>query len=475
MFNIILLSSPIMKTISLIPSWAQHYEEFWESVKIRNAWFIKLRYSAVLMLVAFLTTTGLLFRISFTPVQFYAISSITLSIFLYNIVLARLQKYIKYSDEGFNPIHFSIIQMVLDLYALCLLVYYSGGIESPLFLLFIFHMVIGSMILPRLVIYSSACLVILVFSGIVFAEYLGLIAHHSIAGFLKDPFYNNISYISVILAVFAFVLIITVMLANEIANKLYKMEENLLDSLDKLRAVEIEKENYITGVVHEIKTPIAAVQSYLDLILGNYLGPVSPKIEDKLKRTRSRSDEAIQMINNILKISRLKILDDLGKDELDIKRLVCSAHEKLKSQIETKGINFSLIDNRKIKRKVLGDKFLLEIGISNIISNAIKYVDKCGKVVVTMADSPNSVEIKVCDNGIGIPSGESENIFQEFFRASNIKHKGYEGVGLGLTVVKQIITKHNGSIIVQSPSSLTSENHPGTCFTITLPTINAPS
>jgi signal transduction histidine kinase len=336
-------------------------------------------------------------------------------------------------------------------------------------------MVIGSMILPRFVIYSSACLVIFVFSAIVFAEYFGLIAHHSIAGFLKDPFYNNFSYISAILSVFAFVLIVTVMLANEIANKLYKMEENLLDSLDKLRAVEIEKENYITGVVHEIKTPIAAVQSYLDLILGNYLGPVSPKIEDKLKRTRSRSDEAIQMINNILKISRLKILDDLGKDELDIKRLVCSAHEKLKSQIETKGIYFSLVDNRKNKGKVLGDKFLLEIGFSNIISNAIKYVDKSGKIVITMADSLIGVEIKVCDNGVGIPSGESENIFQEFFRASNIKHKGYEGVGLGLTVVKQIITKHSGTITVQSPSSLASENHPGTCFIITLPVINIPS
>jgi signal transduction histidine kinase len=365
--------------------------------------------------------------------------------------------------------------MVLDLYALCLLVYYSGGIESPLFLLFIFHMVIGSMILPRFVIFSSACLVIFVFSAIVFAEYFGVIAHHPIAGFLKFPFYNNFSFISVSLAVFAFVLIITVMLANEIANKLYKMEENLLDSLDKLKTVEIEKENYITGVVHEIKTPIAAVQSYLDLILGNYLGPVSAKIEDKLKRTRSRSDEAIQMINNILKISRLKLLDDLGKDELDIKRLICSAHEKLKTQIETKGIKFSLIDNRINKSKVLGDKFLLEIGFSNIISNAIKYVDQGGKVTISMDDAPNGIEITVFDNGVGIPPGENENIFQEFFRASNIKHKGYEGVGLGLTVVKQIITKHNGTITVQSPSSLACENHPGTCFIITLPVIATPS
>ena len=473
MFNNNLLSSTLMKMISLIPSWAQHYEEFWESVKVRNAWFIKLRYSAVLMLVAFLTTTGLLFRISFTPVQFYAISSITLSIFIYNILLQRLQKYLKYSDEGFNPIHFSILQMALDLYALCLLVYYSGGIESPLFLLFIFHMVIGSMILPKFVIYSSVCLVIFVFSAIVFAEYFGLIAHHSIAGFLKFPFYNNFSFIAVFLSVFAFVLIITVMLANEIANKLYKMEENLLDSLDKLRAVEIEKENYITGVVHEIKTPIAAVQSYLDLILGNYVGPVTAKIEEKLKRTRSRSDEAIQMINNILKISRLKLLDDLGKDELDVKRLICSAHEKLKTQIEAKEIKFSLIDNRINKRKILGDKFLLEIGFSNIISNAIKYVGKGGRVIITMDDSENGIEIKVCDNGVGIPPGENTHIFEEFYRGSNIKHKGYEGVGLGLTVVKQIITKHGGTIKVESPSSLASENNPGTCFIITLPVITS--
>lgn len=460
-----------MNTISLIPPWAQHYEEFWESIKARNSWFIKLRYSAVLMLVVFLTSTRILFSISLTPVQFYAISSITLSIFLYNIVLTRLQKNLKNSEEGFNPIHFSIVQMVLDLYALCLLVYYSGGIESPLFLLFIFHMVIGSMILPKFVIYSSACLVIFVFSAIVLAEHFGLIVHHGIAGFLKYPFYNNLSFICVSLAVFAFVLIVTVMLANEIATKLYKMEENLLDSLDKLKALEIEKENYITGVVHEIKTPIAAVQSYLDLILGKFIGPLSTEIETRLKRTRARSDEAIQMINNILKISRLKLLDELNNEELDVKRLICSAHEKLKMQIEAKGINFSLIDNRKNKGKISGDKFLLEIGFSNIISNTIKYVDKSGKVEITMNDTEKGTELRFCDNGVGIPADEIGSIFTEFFRGSNIKHKGYEGVGLGLTVVKQIFTKHGGTIRVESPSSLSDPTHPGTCFILTLPTI----
>jgi len=458
-----------MNMTHLVPAWARHYEEFWESIKERNAWFIKLRYVAVIMLISFLTLTTFFFRIKFSPTQFYAISTVALSIGLYNLLLIRLQKYLKNTDLGFNPIHFSIIQMVLDLTALTMLVYYTGSIESPLFLLFVFHMVIGSIILPEIVIYCAAGLVILIFSGLVFLEYFTIIPHHPVEGFLVFPFYNNVSFISVFLIVFAFLLIVTVMLTNGIARELYKMEENLLDSLDKLNAAEIEKENYITGVVHEIKTPIAAVQSYLDLILQKFMGPISPQMEEKLIRTRARSDEAIQMINNILKISRLKLLDELPTEELDLKMLISSAHEKLKMQIESRDIDFTLNDNRKFMRNIMGDKFLLEIGFSNIISNAVKYSDKGGRVVVSMDDNEEGTEIKFCDNGVGIPQSEIENIFKEFFRGSNIRHKGYEGVGLGLSVVKQILKRHGGTIRVESPSMLADDNHPGTCFIINFP------
>ncbi len=172
--------------IHLVPSWARHYEEFWESIKERNAWFIKLRYVAVLMLIAFLSFTTFFFRIKFSPTQFYAISAIAISIGLYNLLLVRLQKYLKNSDSGFNPIHFSIIQMILDLLALTLLVYYTGGIESPLFLLFVFHMVIGSIILPEFVIYCAAGMVIFIFSGLVILEYSAVIPHHSVIGFLSS-------------------------------------------------------------------------------------------------------------------------------------------------------------------------------------------------------------------------------------------------------------------------------------------------
>jgi signal transduction histidine kinase len=361
--------------------------------------------------------------------------------------------------------------MILDLTALTLLVYYTGGIESPLFLLFVFHMVIGSLILPKNVIYFAAGLVILIFSLLVFGEYFNAIPHHPISGFLVSPYYNNFSFISVFLIVYGFVLGVTVLLTNRIARELYKMEENMLDSLDKIKATEIEKENYITGVVHEIKTPISAVQSYLDLILQKYLGPLDSKIEEKLIRTRTRSDEAIQMINNILKISRLKLLDDLGKEELDINALICSALEKLNMHMEAKDINCTLNDNTKNKNKVAGDKFLMEIGFSNIISNAVKYCDKGGKLLISIKELGSGIEISFCDNGVGIPKEEIDNIFKEFYRGSNIKHKGYEGVGLGLSVVNQIINRHGGTIRVESPSRMADDTHPGTCFIIYLPVI----
>jgi len=85
-----------------------------------------------------------------------------------------------------------------------------------------------------------------------------------------------------------------------------------------------------------------------------------------------------------------------------------------------------------------------------------------------MIDNDKYVEIEVTDNGIGIPNEDINKIFNDFFRASNIKDKSYEGTGLGLSVVKQIIEKHGGSISVESPSKLAMENKPGASFKIKL-------
>ena len=459
--------------IALVPSWAIHYDEFWEAIKRRNLWFIKLRYGAVVMLFTFWISAEYLLDFSFSKTQYSAILLINISIFIYNIFLHILRKSLKCAPGQFNPLHFSLLQMVLDLTALSLLIYFTGSIESPLFLLFIFHMIIGSLILPGWVIYSVAVALIFLFNGLVFGEYFGIITHHAINGLLSTSLYDNFNFVISYTTVFSFVMFMSVVLANRIANQLYKMEQKLVESLNQLNAAETEKQKYIIGLVHEIKSPIAAVHSYLDLILQKYLGPLNAQVEEKLKRAKIRAGEAIQMINDVLKISRLRLLDEINKEEIDIKQVICSILNKQKINIETKKIKMNFSDQRSIKKNVSADEFLLELAFSNLIGNAIKYVDREGKIIIRIVNAENGYKIEVSDNGIGIPKEDINKIFNDFYRASNIKQKGYEGSGLGLSIIKQIVERHGGTISVQSPSILASKDNPGSSFFIYLPYENS--
>ena len=455
--------------ISLIPSWAIHNEEFWGTIKRRNSWFIKLRYGAVLMLFVFIVSSEFLLGIKFTHTQVVALSLINCTILVYNGILQVVRIYLKCDPFKFNPLHFSLVQMLLDLTALMLVVYYTGGIETPLFMLFVFHMIIGSLILPGTVIYTIAFSVIFVFYGIVFGEYNNLVTHHAVAGLLQTPLYNNFKFIVAYSTIFGFVILMSVVLANRIANQLYRIEQELAESLEQLKAAEVEKQKYVMGVVHEIKTPLAALHSYLDLILQGFLGPVNEKILNKLTRARTRSAEAIQLTNDVLSVSKLRLLDEIKKGEIKVRDILSSVLQKQRAIIERKKVKLHFKDNRKIKAKILGDRFLLEIAFSNLISNALKYIDDDGVVEIILDEKENGIQLEICDNGIGIPEKDLEKIFNDFYRASNIRSKGYEGTGMGLSIIKHIVERHGGTVEVQSPSRLASENKPGTSFIVFLP------
>ena len=113
--------------ISLVPEWALEQPEFWDAIRRRNLWFIKLRYIVVVMLCVFLFLSFFLFKLKFTETQLTAGFAITASILIYNVILHRLRKYIKLEAHRFNPLYLSLLQMVLDLSSLLLLVYFTGG------------------------------------------------------------------------------------------------------------------------------------------------------------------------------------------------------------------------------------------------------------------------------------------------------------------------------------------------------------
>jgi signal transduction histidine kinase len=455
--------------ITLVPQWAHQYTEFWDSIRRRNLWFIQLRYGAFVMLSGLILFSYLLLDVNYSDTQLIACFLISISIFTYNIILQYVRRYLKCEPGTFNPLYFSLLQIGMDIIALFLLLHYTGGIESPLYMLFVFHMIIGGLILPGTVVYSLAALVFIVFSAMTILEYFGVIPHHHISGLIEYELSTSKYYIGLILTTFGFTIFISAYVANRIAQRLYDRERALLESIEKINSAEKEKQKYIMSIVHELKTPLAAVSSYLELVLQKFLGPINKNVESKLIRAKYRTDEGLDMINDVLNVSKLKLYDRFDVEEINLEELVCSIINRRKITAESQLISLQLEDKRTDKKNVKGDKFLLHIAISNLVGNAIKYGIENGKVIVTLMNDLSNQIIKICDDGIGIPSKDQAKVFDDFYRSSNAKKISADGSGLGLPAVKQIIERHNGNVQVESPSPMGNKNNPGSCFTVVLP------
>jgi signal transduction histidine kinase len=174
------------------------------------------------------------------------------------------------------------------------------------------------------------------------------------------------------------------------------------------------------------------------------------------------------MINNILRISRLRLLDEKTSDDIDISKLIDEIIDVNKENILSKQLSFQKT-NFNDSKILKGDDVLLKLAFSNLIGNAIKYTNKKGIVKIDSQFDDKSIKITICDNGIGIPQNEIDKIFDNYYRANNTNKSNEEGSGVGLSIVKEIIHQHRGSISVSSPSFLGTPENPGTCFAILLP------
>ncbi len=455
--------------IALVPNWAHHYDEFWSAIKNRNLWFIKIRYFFVAALVLFIVLGEFLLSFELTPEQIIAISLLSVIILFYNIIIHSFRKKVGCVPGRFNCLHLSLLQMILDLTSLMILIYYTGIIESPFHLFAIIQTIIGSLILPGYIVYGVVGVFLTIFTLFVFLQHFELIATHCIPGLCDAQQAHNLSYVITILLVFASVILISIYIANNIAHQLYNREQQLRTSLEKIEQVEDKKQKYIIGVVHEIKTPISAIQSLANVLLENYIAPLPEKVKEKIDRIKIRSSDALTLVNNVLYISRLKLLDLTSTEKIDIEPIVKGIIEKRCGDIKSKEVNVELNDKRQHRKLIEADKLLLEVALSNVICNSFKYTPSGGKIQIDITDNLDDLRIEIADTGIGIPENELQNIFNEFYRASNVKKTDLEGSGLGLALVKEVIDRHRGRVKIQSPSKLGTVENPGTAVIITLP------
>lgn len=245
--------------------------------------------------------------------------------------------------------------------------------------------------------------------------------------------------------------------------------KHLLDSL-KEKNIQLQKltdlkNEFLGTAAHDLRNPISVISLTAESIMEFGFENLSePEIQDFMKGIYSECQHMLNLINDLLDISRI----ESGKIELKPKKI------NLNDFIEKTANTCSIIANNKnieivneLSKKisfVIIDPDRVSQVINNLLSNAIKFTKSGGKIYVrTILKDKDNVIIEVEDTGQGIPKNELDLLFQPFQQTSTTSTEGEHGTGLGLAIVKRIIALHNGSITVES------EVNKGTKFIITLP------
>lgn len=228
---------------------------------------------------------------------------------------------------------------------------------------------------------------------------------------------------------------------------------------------EIMKENFITLVSHQLRSPLASVKQYFVVLLEGFTGDVASKQKEMIERASKHIDFLLQLINDWLDMSRIEAGNITKKfGPVDLILILSETLQLLIPLADARKvtIDLNLHDNLPM---IQGDRESLKQAFTNLISNGIYYNREGGTVTVSTAEEGNDLTVEICDTGIGISEDNLHFIFEEFFRVKCKETQGLNGSGLGLPIAKRIIEAHNGSIRV------TSEVGKGTTFCVTLPKI----
>lgn len=237
----------------------------------------------------------------------------------------------------------------------------------------------------------------------------------------------------------------------------------VLKNITGLKKIEQLKSQFVSMVAHELKTPMAAVLGYLDILIDEKMNIPMVKRREYLSRSEIRLKGSLELVNDLLDISRMEIgVKQKEITDVALIEVVKQAIELQELEIEKKGliVNINLPQNLPPLR--IDKEEAVKI-INNLISNAVKYNKEKGSVNISANVKNNFIVIEIEDSGIGLKETDRDKLFQQFFRAKNQYTRSISGTGLGLSIVKRLVETNHGKISVES------EYEKGTKFTILFP------
>lgn len=236
----------------------------------------------------------------------------------------------------------------------------------------------------------------------------------------------------------------------------------LLKDITQLREVERLKSEFVMAASHELRTPLTSLGMSIDLLLEHATQFLPEKERELLQAAYDEVHRMKAMVHDLLDLSKIEAgRINLEFENLPVATLFEHARNIFKGQVAMKHINLT-IDDTEFLPLVRADANKIVWVISNLISNALRYVAEGGHIRLTAEKSGLSVQISVQDNGAGIPPEQHNRIFQKFVRLN----EGESGrTGLGLAISKEIVRAHSGTIWVESRPGK------GSVFTFTLPAV----
>ena len=233
---------------------------------------------------------------------------------------------------------------------------------------------------------------------------------------------------------------------------------------EAVEALMVERTQFMLKVAHNLRAPLSAGLSMLELLQEGYLGELTEQQKGHLRRVEDRLTSLDQAIGELLTIARTRDWShEIPDVVVDLEGLAAYTERSFRDRATSKSIDFAVTVEADLP-KIDSGADLLEQVMDNLVSNAIKYTESGGRVEVDFArKDAGTLQIRVADTGIGIPEAEQKKLFQEFFRASNAKKHTTTGTGLGLALVKQTVERHQGELDLKSAEGK------GTVVTILLP------
>jgi signal transduction histidine kinase len=267
-------------------------------------------------------------------------------------------------------------------------------------------------------------------------------------------------------------------LYKDLESLTYALEQRVMDRTNELReanlrllAADRSKNQFLANMSHELRTPLNSIIGFSSVLLESTRSSIMPRLYKFLENIHAAGNHLLELINDILDLSKIEAGKmELRPEHFDLRETIAAVERVMKGFASQANVRVVTSVEAAVPRVRLDEGRLKQI-LFNLLSNAVKFSPQGGPVtvsagLVSRAQSPlgvDSVRIDVADQGIGIPPDELERIFDEFYQTEEGRRSRRGGTGLGLSLTRNFVELHHGTIEVQSTPGA------GSCFTLYLP------